>query len=143
MRGAPLTRAASANGRWAYTLYDGAGKTPFVHALDTSSLRARCIDLSMLAGTDLSGLHLRLDGAAGTLTVTNNRQAVVIVDTRTFQAHVPVTVSGTAGHDAGGGMTIPWMLLSVASSTGLALGGAMVLALRRYRRSTAVTSSSV
>jgi hypothetical protein len=35
MRGAPLTRATSANGRWAYTLYDGAGKTPFVHALDT------------------------------------------------------------------------------------------------------------
>lgn len=48
MGGSPLTRATSPNGRWAYTLYDGAGKTPFVHALDTSTRSARCIDLDAL-----------------------------------------------------------------------------------------------
>ena len=37
MRGNPLSRAVSPDGRWAYTLYDGAGGTPFVHALDTSA----------------------------------------------------------------------------------------------------------
>jgi hypothetical protein len=37
MRGSPVTRAMSPDGRWAYTLYDGAGGTPFVHALDTST----------------------------------------------------------------------------------------------------------
>src|SRR2546421_11649368 len=37
MRGYPLTRATSPDGRWAYTLYDGAGTHPFVHALDTAT----------------------------------------------------------------------------------------------------------
>jgi hypothetical protein len=48
MRGQPLSRATSAEGRWAYTLYDGAGGTPFVHALDTVGRTARCIDLDAL-----------------------------------------------------------------------------------------------
>src|SRR6266508_2701124 len=39
MRGSPLTRASSPDGRWAYTLYDGAGQTPFIHALDTQTFR--------------------------------------------------------------------------------------------------------
>jgi hypothetical protein len=136
MRGAPLTRASSANGRWAYTLYDGAGKTPFVHALDTSSRSAHCIDLDMLAGTDLSGLHLRLNGAAGTLTVSDNRQPVAVVDTGTFQAHLPLVASRPSTHGAGRGrMTIPWTLLSASSATALAAVGALLLTLRRRRRS--------
>ena len=58
MRGSPLTRASSPDGRWAYTLYDGAGGTPFIHALDTTRRTARCIDLDTLTGTDLSQLRL-------------------------------------------------------------------------------------
>jgi hypothetical protein len=136
MRGRPLTRTSSANGRWEYTLYDGAGKTPFVHALDTTRRTARCIDLEMLAGTDLSGLRLRLNRAADTLTVTDNGRSVAIVDTRTFQAHVPVSVSAPSGQDVGGdGKTIPWTLLSVSSVTALAAVGALLLTLRRRRRS--------
>jgi hypothetical protein len=50
MRGSPITRLVSRDGRWAYTLYDGGGATPFVHALDTSNRLARCIDLPMLKG---------------------------------------------------------------------------------------------
>ena len=65
MRGQPLTRATSSDGRWAYTLYDGAGKAPFVHALDTKNRTARCIDLDSLAKTDLTHLGLKLD--AGTV----------------------------------------------------------------------------
>lgn len=54
MRGKPLTRTTSADGRWAYTLYDGGGGTPFVHALDTAGRSAHCIDLPQLSGrTDL------------------------------------------------------------------------------------------
>jgi hypothetical protein len=63
MRGAPLSRAMSSDGRWAYTLYDGAGGTPFIHALDTSHRTARCIDLESLAGrNDLWQLRLRMHG---------------------------------------------------------------------------------
>jgi hypothetical protein len=136
MRGRPLTRTSSTNGRWAYTLYDGAGKTPFVHALDTAGRTARCIDLGMLAGTDLYGAHLRLNRLAATLTVTDNRRPVAVIDTRTFQAHAPVSMSGAPSQEAdGGGKTIPWTLLWVSSVTVLAAVGALLLTLRRRRRS--------
>src|SRR5207237_7345342 len=84
MRGSPLTRAVSANGRWAYTLYDGAGKTPFVHALDTSTGTARCIDLATLAGNGLWQLRLRLDAVGHTLAVNRGRQSVAMIDTQTL-----------------------------------------------------------
>jgi hypothetical protein len=60
MRGKPLSRAATRD--WAYTLYDGNGATPFVHALHTTTATARCLDVDALRGHDLSGLVLRLDG---------------------------------------------------------------------------------
>lgn len=60
MRGAPITRATSSDGRWAYTLYDGDG-TPFVHALDTVGRTARCLDLDSLGGRDLSAARLVLE----------------------------------------------------------------------------------
>ena len=48
MSGLPMSRAPrAASGRWAYTLYDGAGEHPFVHALDTEQRTAVCIDLDM------------------------------------------------------------------------------------------------
>jgi hypothetical protein len=49
MEGLPLYRAMSPDGRWAYTLYDGNGEEPFVHALDTVAGRAVCVDLPQLA----------------------------------------------------------------------------------------------
>ncbi len=62
MRGNPLSRTMSADGRWAYTIYDGAGATPFVHALDTVGRSAHCIDLDGIAsGTDLWQLRLGID----------------------------------------------------------------------------------
>jgi hypothetical protein len=45
MNGLPMTRVTSPDGRWAYTLYDGAGGEPFIHALDTRDRKAVCIDL--------------------------------------------------------------------------------------------------
>jgi hypothetical protein len=86
MRGNPLNRVMSDDGRWAYTLYDGAGSTPFVHALDTSARIAHCIDLDALAGTDLSRLRLRFDGSADKLRVTRGKTTVQLVDLRTFKA---------------------------------------------------------
>ena len=67
MRGNPLSRALSPDGRWAYTLYDGGGQMPFIHALDTRRATARCIDLDALAGNRyLWRLRLRAtrDGSA-------------------------------------------------------------------------------
>jgi hypothetical protein len=90
MGGSPLTRATNPDGRWAYALYDRARKTPFVHALDTSTRTACCIDLDALTGTNLSRIRLRFDAAARTLTVNSGRRPVVVIDTRSFKrAHHP------------------------------------------------------
>jgi hypothetical protein len=70
MRGNPLSRVASANGRWAYTLYDGGGSRPFVHALDTAAGTARCVDLGRIpAGINLWSLRLHLVHGGRELTV--------------------------------------------------------------------------
>jgi hypothetical protein len=45
MTGYPLSRVASADGTWAYTLYQRQGAQPFIQALNTSDRLAVCIDL--------------------------------------------------------------------------------------------------
>ena len=86
MRGNPLSRAMSSNGRWAYTLYDGAGATPFVHALDTVARSARCIDLDGVPpGTDLWRLRLGVDGAGKRLVVRDRAAPLLLVDLRTLK----------------------------------------------------------
>jgi hypothetical protein len=89
MRGSPITRVMSADGRWAYTLYDGAGSMPFVHALDTVGLRAHCIDLPMLAGRrDLWALRFALSGDAQ-LRIGKPGAEVAQVDLVSYRAGVP------------------------------------------------------
>ncbi len=121
MRGNPLTRATSPDGRWAYTLYDGAGGTPFVHALDTSTRTARCIDLPSLPRTSLWQLHLRLDRAGRTLTLAKGRDAVLAVDTASFATSVPA--EPTAG--------FPWTLVVLAILGSLVALAALAIVVRR------------
>jgi hypothetical protein len=82
MHGQPLTRAVSRDGRWAYTLYDGAGATPFVHALDTAGKTARCVDLPMLKG-DLSAIRLSVSGRQ--IRVGTAAAALAVIDTASFR----------------------------------------------------------
>jgi hypothetical protein len=90
MRGLPATRETSRDGRWAYTLYDGAGSHPFVHALDTVASKAVCIDLNGLAGrNDVFDFRLRLRPDGRSLTVQAPSGPVAVVDTRTFRVHGP------------------------------------------------------
>ena len=87
MRGLPMTRTDDAEGRWAYTLYDGAGGEPFVHALDTAGRTARCIDLDMLAGADVTGMRLKLAADGRTLAVAPTAgPTVATIDLTTFTA---------------------------------------------------------
>jgi len=126
MRGAPINRLMSADGRWAYTLYDGAGKTPFVHALDTANRRARCIDLAMLSGRkDLWSLRLHRDGPGSNLRVDSFRGPVAVVDTTTFTAGLP---QAPASRDLR-----PWTIAGGAAVAVLLLGLAGVATRRRFR----------
>lgn len=123
MHGQPLTRVTSADGRWAYTLYAGGGEAPFVHALDTASRSARCIDLHTLAGTDPSRLRLSLDPSHGLLSVTRNAQRVATVDLSSFRAGLPS--ASTSG--------FPWPLAGLGVLGVLATAAWMPFLVRRKR----------
>lgn len=132
MRGEPLSRTYGAGGRWAYTLYDGNGRHPFVHALDTVAGRAKCIDTPMLANRgDLYDLTLRTAPGGVSVTVMHGRRPLAIVDTRTFRVTKAARASAPSrpAPDRGGGDG--WAL----AGFGLLLAGAaMVLRVRRRRR---------
>jgi hypothetical protein len=119
MQGIPITRTVSADGRWAYTLYDRPGGEPVVHALDTSARRAVCIDMPLLAGRrDLYGLRLR---AGAALTVLSGRRAVAQVDLASFRVGRPRAALHDAPGDGGGGF--PWVLAAALLGAGaLAVG---------------------
>jgi hypothetical protein len=108
MRGSPISRAMSEDGRWAYTLYDGNGTHPFIHALDTVRGRAKCVDLDALAGRrDLTDMRTTL-GGDGTILVNDGGGPVLAFDPRTFAVHAPrpTTPAPPAAPDAGG---IGWL----------------------------------
>jgi hypothetical protein len=135
MRGNPLSRAMSADGRWAYTLYDGAGATPFVHALDTVARSAHCIDLDGIAGrNDLWQLRLGFDRANKRLVVRNDVKRLLLIDVRTLR------VAPATGADAprGGTRNLPALLL-VAAGGALAALAAGVVWMRRRQRQTLLT----
>jgi hypothetical protein len=105
MRGFPVTRATSAEGRWEYTLYDGAGTHPFIHALDTGRRAAFCIDLDRLAGRkDIYRLRLALDDAERRLSVVSGARRLAVVDRKSLRvlpaAGAPVAQAGGSGGDA-------------------------------------------
>lgn len=88
MRGRPVTRVASPDGRWAYTLYARARKEPFLHALDTVGRAAYCVDLPVELRL-AAQLRLRLGLSADRLLVRSHRGPVVVVDTETFEVREP------------------------------------------------------
>ena len=131
MRGNPLSRMMSADGRWAYTLYDGAGATPFVHALDTVGRSAHCIDLDGIAsGTDLWQLRLGLDRDGKQLVVRDSASRLLLIDLRTLS----VTRATAAGAHAGGTRQLPVFVFVAAGGFVLAVVVAGVIWARRRQR---------
>jgi len=86
MTGVPVTRTSSADGRWAYTLYDSQ-EHPFVHALDTERSSAVCIDLDDLprawgSSLELHGPKLDVVGPAGRVRATISTRTHTLVEPR-------------------------------------------------------------
>jgi hypothetical protein len=129
MRGSPVSRVMSRDGRWAYTLYDGNGKTPFIHALDTERARARCVDLDALAGRDdVVGMVLGLGGGGGGSVVVRDYagRRVLSVDPRTFAVHPPRAAAPAVVSDGGPGWLWPFAgvaALALLAAVALKLGG--------------------
>jgi hypothetical protein len=136
MEGVPMTRAVSADGRWAYTLYDRGDEAPFIHALDTARRTAACIDLPTLAGADLSGVRLVAGRPGDALRVVGPNGALALVDTRTFAVRSPASAPApppartAVRGDAGGGDRPVWPLAvaAVAALASIAVGA------RRFAR---------
>lgn len=129
MRGQPLSRAMSPDGRWAYTLYDGNGKTPFVHALDTSRATARCIDLDALGGAEnLWRLRLSIRGGGKQLAVRDGSQTELVVSTRTFAVSSP---SAPVAASQESSLTWPWAAGAGALALALAAAALVVAAQRK------------
>jgi hypothetical protein len=135
MRGNPLSRTMSADGRWAYTLYDGAGATPFVHALDTVRRSAHCIDLDGIAsGSDLWQLRLSIDRDRKQLVVRDSASPVLLIDLRTLS----VTRATAAAAQAGGTRHLPVPLLLAAGGFVLVAAAVGVIWARRRQRQTLI-----
>lgn len=132
MRGNPLSRAVSPDGRWAYTLYDGAGGTPFVHALDTSGRTARCIDLDALAGSQYRWrLRLAMSGDGSTLTIRDGKERELLVDTRTFKPREPAPASAAAEAESSDHSAFGWPLAALGAVGIVAAGALLSLGVRR------------
>jgi hypothetical protein len=124
MEGLPLYRAMSPDGRWAYTLYDGNGDEPFLHALDTVAGRAVCIDLPQLATLPrrfyyLLQLQMREGGRQIVLLRRvpgpQPTRALLSIDTQDFAVQRPATVA-TASSGIG-----PWAPIVALSAVALLL----------------------
>jgi hypothetical protein len=120
MQGYAMTRATSADGRWAYTLYQNPGGYPFIHALDTVRGVAHCIGIPWTGDQNsLYNMRLTLHDGDGRLAVHwRSGRKFVDVDTQTWRV-MPVTSS------------FPWLLAFGGVAAALALA---VLVLRVLRR---------
>jgi hypothetical protein len=128
MRGYPVTRVTSPDGRFAYTLYVG-GEKPFVHALDTTRRTAACIDLPPLSDSAQMTLHLK----GRRLAVQADGTPVADVDTATrkmWQPAAKARAPSPTGGNGGGNLPV-WLVLAGVGAAGLA--GAATLGARRRR----------
>jgi hypothetical protein len=127
MLGVAVTRAMSADGRWAYTLYDRQGSAPFIHALDTERRRAVCVDLPHIKGQDVFGARLTLAQGGGTLGVERSGAPIATVDTRTFAVRSAIAdplsrpARRTTSAPHGSGLWLPLGAALVAVLAGVAL----------------------
>jgi hypothetical protein len=82
MVGSPVTRATSADGAWAYTLYARAAGEPFIHALDTTHRVAHCLDLEWSGSAEgLWSTRLALSADGSTLMLrTRTGRTVIAID---------------------------------------------------------------
>ena len=119
MAGSAMTRTTSADGRWVYTLYQKPSGEPFVHALDTVSAAAYCIDLPKNRALYNIVLSLR------------NHERTLAVHWRSGRPWLNVAVgSWEISYPSSG---FPWVWVGAGVGGGLALLAAGALFLRRRR----------
>lgn len=134
MNGYPYARTTSPGGRWVYTLYSAPSDGhAFVHALDTRTRSAMCIDLDLHPyEVETQMPELSFDPAGRTVRVIDGAVRASI-DARTYAVEYPPAARRPAAplperDDDGGGP--PWQALA----GGAAVLAATAFALRGRRR---------
>lgn len=85
MNGIALNRAWGPDRTWAYTLYSSGESHAFVHALNTRTRTARCIDLPWKGNAQSILENVQMAVRAGSLTLTEPGGGILAsIDTRTF-----------------------------------------------------------
>jgi hypothetical protein len=120
MQGYPVARMSSADGRWAYTLYQNPGGYPFVHALDTVRGVAHCIGIPWTGDqAELFRMKLSLTGGGRSLRLTwKSEKPLFTIDTRTYRIDKD---------DGGSTSGLPWWALGLAAGAVPALAGAALI----------------
>jgi hypothetical protein len=122
MRGTAVTRVVSPDGAWVLTLYDGAGKEPFVHALNTVEGTAFCVDLDMVSAKTVYRDRLQpVDDWSSVAVVDRNGAELASISTDTWTA----TASDAPAAESGG--DLDWWLLAA----GLLAAAATAIAVAR------------
>jgi hypothetical protein len=132
MRGLPLSRVTSADGRFAYTFYDGGGNTPFVHVLDTIAGEAHCVDVDELAGRqDIYSFGLRRE-PTGDVAIMQRGRPFLVVERTSFRVIEPGN-----GAPASREKDVSWAPIGAGAVALLALGAVSFVLARRRRPATA------
>ena len=125
MRGYPRTRVTGLDGRWEYTLYDGGGREPFVHALDTVAGKAVCIDMAWIDAREVGRTSLVLSDDGSAIEVVESRKGPVAeIDTATAEAtalaaSVEPSATPEEGSDAIGLVAIGLVAAAIAGGVAL------------------------
>lgn len=124
MQGYPVTRATTDDGRWAYTLYQNPGGTPFIHALDTVRGVAHCVGIPWQSNDQAALWNVRLTPDAGGTSVAvhwRSGRPWLELNTATWRL-APAAAS------------FPWLLVAGAIVGASALAAVALLALRVLRQ---------
>lgn len=89
MTGEPVTRLEGPSGVWAYTLYRKPAGLPFIHALNTRTAQALCIELPWRGSQDaLWNVRMTMGSGGRTLELRQSRVGrLATVDTKEFVVH--------------------------------------------------------
>jgi hypothetical protein len=131
MRGLPMARTTSPDGRWAYTLYNGGGRArdeAFVHILDTADGVSHCINLPDISGREAWNVQLELPAGGGALNVQRGDRLLARVDTQTYAVTKPLPPQrATGGSESDGGGASGLALGAIVAGVVLLAGAALVI----------------
>jgi hypothetical protein len=134
MRGLPMARATSTDGRRAYTLYNGGGRprdTAFIHILDTVDGISHCIELPDISGREAWTLQLEFPPGARALNVLRGNRLLASMDTKTYAVTKPPRPERPAGGRESQGSGVSPVAIGAMIAGVVLLAGAALAARRR------------